>query len=112
MQSGDAVEGPARLTRQKVVAAIQEQPLSPVQVEIWEKAVAFCVRKLPTLWTAGEPRRDLESVGRWIVPIVLRSEKWEGILGEMVFDEQLQEFTLPDRAILSERAREVASQRS
>ena len=30
---------------------------SRVRDEIWEQAAAFCVRRLPTLWTAREPRR-------------------------------------------------------
>src|SRR5437016_3914619 len=110
-QGGTALAKPLGRTRQKIAATIHEQPLSPEQVAIWEKATAFCVRKLPTLWTAGEPRRDLNVHSRWIMPIVLRYEAWEAILGEMYFDEQSQEFTLPERAVLSERAREVASER-
>src|SRR5271165_3804408 len=106
-QGGAALDKPLRRTRQKIAATIQEQPLSPEQVAIWEKATASCVRKPPTLWTAGEPRRDLNRHGRWIVPIILRYDAWEAILGEMFFDEQSLEFTLPERAVLSNRAREV-----
>jgi hypothetical protein len=86
-----------------------ERPLTREQEEIWEQAAAFCVRHLPTLWTAGEPR--LESQGRWIVPIVLRyPDGYEGILGEMAWDEKLQAFILlTARDVLSERARSVAS---
>ena len=94
-----------------MIAATVEQSLSPEQERIWEQAAAFCVRRLPTLWTAGEPRREPQPPGRWIVPIVLRyPEGHEGTLGEMAFDEQRQDFTLlTERAVLSERAREVAA---
>src|SRR5262245_62299483 len=68
-------------------------PLTREQEEIWEKAAAFCVRRLPTLWTAGQPRREAETPGRWIVPIVLRyPDGHEGMLGELAFDESRQEF--------------------
>ena len=75
--------------------------------------MAFCVRHLPTLWTAGEPRRAPGSATRWIVPIVLcYPDGYEGTLGEMAWDEQHQEFTLTtDKAVLAERARMVASSR-
>jgi hypothetical protein len=81
---------------------------------IWEEAAAFCVRQFPTLWTAGEPRRDQEMAGRWLVPIVLRyPDGHEGVLGEMVWDGRLQSFTvLTDRATLSKRAQHVASCRA
>jgi hypothetical protein len=86
--------------------------MSRKQEEIWEQAAAFCVRNLPTLWTAGEPRR--ESEGRWIVPIVLRyPDGYEGALGELAWDEKPQEFTLvTPRESLSERARSLASSHS
>ena len=66
---------------------------------------------MPTLWTAGEPRQDAQE--RWIVPIVLRyPDGYEGSLGEMVWDEPRQEFTLlSDRATLADRARLIASSR-
>jgi len=88
---------------------LDEKPLSPAKLEIWEKAAAFCVRHLPTLWTAGEPRQ--EPGGKWIVPIVLRyPDGFEGTLGEMAFDKQREQFTLlTERAVLSERARCLAS---
>ena len=94
-----------------MIAAAVDQSLSPEQERIWEQAAAFCVRRLPTLWTAGEPRREPEPPGRWIVPIVLRyPDGHEGVLGEMAFDEQRRDFTLlTERAVLSERAREVAA---
>ena len=110
--AGDAVRRPVRRTR-RAIAAVQAQPLSPEQVHIWEKAVAFCVRHLPTLWTAGEPRRQPGPAERWIVPIVLcYPDGFEGRLGEMAWDEQSQEFTiLTERTVLSERARTVAASR-
>jgi hypothetical protein len=76
------------------------------------KAAAFCAWNLPTLWTAGEPRQ--ESDRRWVVPIMLRYlDGHEGMLGEMTFDAQRQEFTLlTDKAALAERARIVASSRT
>jgi hypothetical protein len=82
--------------------------LTQEQQEIWEKAAAFCVRRLPTLWTAGEPRQQAPQ--EWIVPIVLRyPDGYEGVLGEMAWDGPRQAFTLlTERNILSERARLVA----
>jgi hypothetical protein len=90
----------------------EERPLTPEQQEIWEKAAAYCVRHLPTLWTAGEPRQETPQA--WVVPIILRyPDGHEGTLGEMAWDGRRQEFTLlTSRAVLSERARVVASFRS
>jgi len=77
---------------------------SPKQVEIWEKAVVYCVWHLPTLWTAGEPRQETER--RWIVPILLcYPDGFEGQLGEMTYDDERQEFTLlSDKAASAERS--------
>lgn len=113
-KGGNAVQRPLRRTCKALAATVREPPLSPEQVLVWEKAAAFCVRNLPTLWTAGEPRREPGSAIRWLVPIVLRYlDGQEGKLGEMVFDEQRQEFTvLTDRGTLVERARLVAASRS
>jgi hypothetical protein len=96
-------------TRRPAARVRGERPLTREQEALWEQAAAFCVRNLPTLWTAGEPRR--ESEGRWIVPIVLRyPDGYEGILGEMAWDEKPQAFTLlTAREVLSERARSIAS---
>lgn len=107
----NAVQKRRRRTRKAIVAVAQKQPLSQQQERIWEKAVGFCAWNLPTLWTAGEPRQ--ESGGRWLVPIILRYlDGYEGHLGDMVFDEQRQEFILiADKATLAERARIVASSR-
>ena len=108
---GSVMQTPLRRTRKAIAAAVQDQPLSPEQVRIWEKAIAFCVRHLPTLWTAGEPQQQPGSATRWIVPIVLcYPDGFEGKLGEMAWDEQCQEFTvLTDKATLADRARIVAS---
>jgi hypothetical protein len=100
----NAIPAPRRGTP-RTLALTQEQE------EIWEKAAAFCVRHLPTLWTAGEPRR--QSRQGWVVPIILRyPDGYEGILGEMAWDGLRQAFTLlTERTILSERARRVAASR-
>jgi hypothetical protein len=105
------VHKPRQRTRQAIVAAGRDQPLSSKQEEIWEKAVAFCAWNLPTLWTAGEPRQETDR--RWIVPIILRYlDGYEGCLGEMTFDDHRQVFTLvTDKATLAKRARLVASSR-
>jgi hypothetical protein len=100
-----------KLTKETRKKATETSPLRPEQEQIWEQAAGFCVRRLPTLWTAGQPRREPGRQGRWIVPIVLRyPDGYEGTLGEIAFDEQRREFTLlTERAVLSERAREVAA---
>ena len=107
---GNALHPPIRRTRRAIVAS-KDRVITSDQERIWEQAAAFCVRRLPTLWTAGEPRCNPEAPGTWIVPIVLRyPEGHEGVLGEMAFDEQRQDFTLlTERAVLSERAREIAA---
>lgn len=107
----NAVHKPLRRTRKAVAAVIKDEPLGRKQQEIWQKAIVFCVWNLPTLWTAGEPRQEARK--RWIVPIVLRYlDGYEGNLGEMMFDEQRQVFTLlTDKASLAERARIVAASR-
>jgi hypothetical protein len=101
-----------RPRRQANARVLEGRPLTREHLEIWEKAAAFCVRHLPTLWTAGEPRQ--QSPQTWIVPIVLRyPDGYEGTLGEMAWDGQRQQFILlTDRAVLSERARLLASCRS
>jgi hypothetical protein len=98
-------------TRRSVARALGEQLLSREQQDVWEKAAAFCVRHLPTLWTAGQPRQD--AGGGWVVPIVLRyPDGYEGTLGEMAWSAERQQFTvLTDRAALSERARSIAAAR-
>jgi hypothetical protein len=108
-EGSGVVSRSTRPTRRPTGHVRGERPLTREREEIWEKAAAYCVRHLPTLWTAGEPRQ--ESEGRWIVPIVLRyPDGYEGILGEMAWDEKPQEFILlTARDILSERARSVAS---
>src|SRR5207244_9577690 len=94
-----------------VAGAVQDERLSQKQKQLWENAIVFCVRNLPTLWTADEPRR--ETTGRWIVPIVLcYPDGFEGKLGEMAWDELRQDFTLlTDKASLAECARMVAFSR-
>jgi hypothetical protein len=108
----NAVQKSDRQTRKPVADVTEGKTLSPRQVEIWEKAVAYCVRQLPTLWTVGEPKH--EPVRGWIIPIVLcYPDGFEGELGEMAYDEEHQEFTLlSDKATLAERARVVAASRA
>ncbi len=112
-EDGHAVRRSFRRTPKALGAAVSAQPLSRQQEEIWEKAVAYCVRQLPTLWTAGAPQPPAGSGTHWIVPIVLcYPDGYEAKLGEMVFDEQAQDFTLvTDKPTLAERARIVAASR-
>jgi len=98
-------------SKQRSSVRRSQSALTQEQQELWKKAAAFCVRHLPTLWTAGEPQQ--QSPQNWIVPIVLRyPDGHEGILGELAWDGLRQEFTLlTERTVLSERARLVAASR-
>jgi hypothetical protein len=106
-----AARNSGRTTRPGIVRAPKQPVLTQEQQEIWEKAAAFCVRNLPTLWAAGEPRQQAPQ--EWIVPIVLRyPDGYEGTLGELAWDGVRQAFTLlTKKTILSGRARLVAASR-
>jgi hypothetical protein len=105
----DEVKHVAEKTRRKARKATK---ISEEVGQILQKAMVFCLRTYPMLWTTGglpEEHAADDGSRHWIIHIYLRYPTGhEGYLGDLLYDGK--KFTeLTERADMKKRAKQIAA---